>query len=387
MGKSTEEGSEDRKIITEGVLCSVYSAKIWEDKAALEALMNADNDDADVEMGEDEIQALGRVEPALKQVEDKGGGPVTADAVLEEMRTIGLRAFTAEQTKAFVEFRLALTEGVAKCFRTLVFASVCGRVTVNPLDYKAVATLDVRCMWAKVSILMYLYMSTYYAKWPPGSIMCGGQFTGLTKVIAVRLPAGVLKALLNDYPLLVRMEKYITKVILQYPIENTSGGKVMRARRELFVAMGKLAFRVGSQLDKEVVKAAAMLKPVKPETRAVVIDTATKNQWGIIEGKYRAALVEAKVFDQESLLAPLHCQEKEKKQEKNARDRGGHGPGFGHERRPSPHLGGVGVEAVGRPSSGPGTGALHRFTSSQNECCERRGNARTTTRKRRGEGK
>ena len=51
VSKSTEEGSEDRKIMEEGVLCSIYSAKLWDDAEALEALMGADNDDADVEMG------------------------------------------------------------------------------------------------------------------------------------------------------------------------------------------------------------------------------------------------------------------------------------------------------------------------------------------------
>jgi len=275
VGKTTDEGSEDRKIIMHGVLCSVYSAKLWNDAGAMEALMNTDNDDADVEMGEDEIQALGRVESAVSKVQARDGRAV-ADTVVKEMETVGLRAFSLDHTRAFVEFRLSLTEGVAKCFRTLVFASVCGKVNVNPLDFKAVASLDVRCMWVKVSILMFMYMSTFHATFPPGSTHCGGQFTGRTKATAVRLPAGVLKALASDYPVLVRVEKYVTKVIRHYPIDDQAGDKVMDARRELFMAVGKLAVRLGTHLDKEALKAAAMLTSVKPETRAELIEARSK---------------------------------------------------------------------------------------------------------------
>ena len=106
VSKSTEEGSEDRKIVEEGVLVSIYSAKLWDDLEALEALMGADNDNADVEMAEDEIQALGRVEIAIKAC-TKDGTDLTAANVIAAMQRAGLRSYSLEQTRAFAVFRSA----------------------------------------------------------------------------------------------------------------------------------------------------------------------------------------------------------------------------------------------------------------------------------------
>ena len=60
-----ESNKEGARILEDGVLCCVYREELWEDAEAMLALMNADNDDADIEMGEDEVQALGRVDQAI----------------------------------------------------------------------------------------------------------------------------------------------------------------------------------------------------------------------------------------------------------------------------------------------------------------------------------
>ena len=127
--------AEGQRIQDDGVYCPVYRPELWGDTDALQALMCADNDDATIEMGEGEVQALGRVESAINSCADKSAegqrpGIVTLDTVFAEMKRSGLRAYSEEQTKTFIEFRFTLTAPVAQCFRSCVFHSICGRVIV-----------------------------------------------------------------------------------------------------------------------------------------------------------------------------------------------------------------------------------------------------------------
>jgi hypothetical protein len=124
---------EAGKILEEGVLCSVYREELWDDTEALDALMQTDNDDSDIQMGEDAMQMMGRVDTALSAVQDAPKTP-ELENVLEEMKRVGLRSWSEEHTINFIEFRLKLTQGHAECLRQCVFHSVSGRVVVTPAD-------------------------------------------------------------------------------------------------------------------------------------------------------------------------------------------------------------------------------------------------------------
>ena len=144
--RNDKEGAEDWVIRETGILASIYSSELWEDPQAMQALMNADNDDAEVELGEDEVQAQGRVETAIQAL-SAATEPINAENVVKTMTRSGLRSYSPEHTLNLVHFRLSLAPAVAQCFRALVFLSVNGRVAVSPLDYEAAATVDVRCQW------------------------------------------------------------------------------------------------------------------------------------------------------------------------------------------------------------------------------------------------
>ena len=45
-----ENNKEGARILEDGVLCCVYREELWEDAEAMLALMNADNDDADINL-------------------------------------------------------------------------------------------------------------------------------------------------------------------------------------------------------------------------------------------------------------------------------------------------------------------------------------------------
>jgi hypothetical protein len=183
--------TEGAKIIEEGVLCSVYSEELWKDEEALLALMNADNDDADIEMAEDDIQAQGRVESALRELCKNTTPNVDelAEAIFKALKRSGLRAFNEEHTRAFITFRMGLTPQHANCFRALVFHEICGRVSLHPHDYATVATMDVRAPWLKIAILIYQYMFTRDERFLAGHEVTVGAFTGRKTATAKKLQA------------------------------------------------------------------------------------------------------------------------------------------------------------------------------------------------------
>ena len=179
-----------------------------------------------------------------------------------------------------------------------------GRVVVQASDYAAVSTLDVRAMWVKIGLLMQLYVSTYNAKWPQGSSVIQLQRTTAT---APKFPAGVLKELAVEGSTLVKLDKMIAKLLRHYVIPNPDIDKVMFARRDLFVAVGKLAWKIGAALEKATSMALAQLKaPPKPEERTHTTELVLKNQFADIEHKYRVALVDACVLTEEKLPAALN---------------------------------------------------------------------------------
>ena len=167
------DDKEGRLIVQgEGIVCCVYSEELWEDFEALQAIMDMDNENADIEMAVDEIQAQGRIDQMILRASDKMEPPknpknVTLEMVMQEFEDSTIkRSFNQEQFQNFVQFRLSISSPIAVCFRTCVFHAVCGRVRVQPKDYGCVASLDVRAMWLKVAILVRQYMATMAEKFP-----------------------------------------------------------------------------------------------------------------------------------------------------------------------------------------------------------------------------
>ena len=164
---------EGHKILEEeGIVCCVYNEQLWDDPEALQAVMDQENENADIEMAVDEIQAQGRIDQMIIRAADKMEPPrdpkkVTLEMVMQEFEDSTIkRSFNKEQFQNFVQFRLSISSPIAVCFRTCVFHAVCGRVRVQPKDYGCVASLDVRAMWLKVAILVRQYMATMAEKFP-----------------------------------------------------------------------------------------------------------------------------------------------------------------------------------------------------------------------------
>ena len=304
-----EVTGESAKILTDGVVCSIYREELWDDPAAMDALMQVDNDDSDIQMGEDEMQFLGRVEVAVTSLTTRKQEK-TVQSVLEEMNRAGLRTFSEEQARCFIEFRLRISAPVAECFRQCVFHSVCGRVVVTPSDFKLVAALDPRALWLKTAIIMRLYMSTMAEKFPPGHVATGPGFTGrVVSVTAIKLKLSWIKELGLCVSAMGRFEVAITKILCHYLVKSASLDKVMSARTMLFSNIGKLALKLGCALDAAATKAEALKKTLSNEQRNNICQAMVEDQISEVEMKYRDALIQAHALA--STPDPIFAKKKE----------------------------------------------------------------------------
>jgi hypothetical protein len=111
---------EAKDIAEHGVLCQVYDAALWDDTAALQALMESDNQDADVSMSECEVQFQGRITNAfdvISSVTKKPQASLTIDEVLTHMKKQqGLRAFSEAHTSSYIAFQLPLSRNAGDSF-------------------------------------------------------------------------------------------------------------------------------------------------------------------------------------------------------------------------------------------------------------------------------
>ena len=71
-----KKDDQDAEMIQKnGPLCAVFEADIWKDPDAVNALASDDNLNATVQMGEDEMQAFGRVDTMYgRMVQTQRGG-------------------------------------------------------------------------------------------------------------------------------------------------------------------------------------------------------------------------------------------------------------------------------------------------------------------------
>ena len=106
-----KDGSEAKKIQEDGLLCCVYSEELWKDKEALRALMQADNNDADVQMREDEMQLQGRIDAKVREMSPCSDRFKIADAMAGLTGT-----FSREHLLIYIDFRLSISDGAGVFF-------------------------------------------------------------------------------------------------------------------------------------------------------------------------------------------------------------------------------------------------------------------------------
>ena len=157
----------------------------------------------------------------------------------------------------------------------------------------------------KPALIVSQYMNTYWHHFPTQGYAVTGCYTARTQVKAPKMKPNHIKQLQAEVAALCASEKALVSILSLYPVPNANRDKIMVARTNLLAAFGKMAIRIGAALDAEETKLTAMgLELLAPE-REKAVAAIVKSAHSDAETKYRAALVEALVYEPAELPSAL----------------------------------------------------------------------------------
>ena len=116
--KLNDEDTEGKALQQYGITSTVYGPDLWDDAAAMRAIMSEDNLDADCRLGESELDAFGRVH-AL--VETMGAPSTTINEVMNELENVGFGNMQPTDMRILVTFRLNISRANAEIFKIVSF--------------------------------------------------------------------------------------------------------------------------------------------------------------------------------------------------------------------------------------------------------------------------
>ena len=157
------DDEEGQIIQDQGVMCTVYEPELLDDIRALNAIMQEDNLDANVQKPETEFDQLGLVNLTvldMTQNDEANRNKISTDDVMAELAKLGHGSTSVADWKYLVNFRLVMSNVQGEMlFQCLV--QVCnGRVTTKPETYGHIAGLHgSKYSWIKAFILVETYAS------------------------------------------------------------------------------------------------------------------------------------------------------------------------------------------------------------------------------------
>ena len=127
-------------------MCVIYSSSLLRDPDATNALAADDNLNANVQWGEDEMQAFGRVHEMLRRVAapSQDTAPPTVDSLISSLQVSGQGTFNSQQWEQLIALRKCLPPNHAEIFKMCQFSLCAGRVRVKASDFGLAAKLDPR---------------------------------------------------------------------------------------------------------------------------------------------------------------------------------------------------------------------------------------------------
>ena len=207
---------EGHEIQAQGPVCVIYYSSLWSDHAAMLALSATDNLNADVQWGEDEMQAYGRVHQIThtlspNQDEDPMDVEELKRKVYEHVQITGMGKFSQENWNQLITLRLTLPSSIADLLKTIQFSACGSRVSVSVKDFGLVAKLDPSTPWAKVAILLWQYIGFVDQKKPtPAS---STTFTGRKVIRAQALKPKTIQELIEEPDLLMSVQEFIAATL------------------------------------------------------------------------------------------------------------------------------------------------------------------------------
>ena len=299
------DDSEGPKIIEEGPICAIYGQKLWDDPEAAKALASDDNLNANVQMGEDELQAFGRV---CRIIQDVGDGQ-TAQTILTRCEAQGLGNFSSPQWFNFIHLGAALPSSFADMMTACIQTSCAGRVRVSSADYGLAAKLDVRSHWSKIAILIHQYISNVSDS--AFLVNSHSTFAGRDIAKAKNIKTEVGTELVTESAFVNEVHWFIHKLLKTYKKDlkdvPATGGRSPQsqeklARADFLSACGKYILNVGGKINEAVKRANLTNATVSPQQRQKIVAEETKLGFNKLEAELRKKLVEKKIYEADTFL-------------------------------------------------------------------------------------
>ena len=253
LNHDDQEGSI---IQQQGVNAIVYSEGLWNDIAAITAIMREDNLDAEIAKSETELDAFGTTHHVVNEL--IAGYPphstfeLSTEEVMEKVEALGLGNCTREEWKNLVTFRLVISEPTAAMLLNALFQVVNGRMKVPAKTYGEIANiLDKRDPWPKVFLLMQTYTDDLLSEEKGTYAGKGISHTGPHATTAKILHSAALKELALETETFKSVTKFFHKVYKHYERRNENGAseeKKMLANAILMKALGRLLWNIAHQL-------------------------------------------------------------------------------------------------------------------------------------------
>jgi len=327
------DNAEERAVREDGVLCTLFTEELWYDEPALKAVMLGDNLNAAVQVGEDEMQAFGRVDRAVQALandaldaQGKDGQAhsqrdaqveIGVKAVFDKLAVEGLGNFSKATLVDFIKFRLTITHKAAEIFRTCQQHSVGFRVQVKSTDFQLVSTLDSRCSLEKIAVLLHQYYGAVATLKATASTNAKGssgsqptfkvQFEGSARVTAKKLNPHAIAELQQEPKFQTSSESFLLDMFKTYKISglpaNVDQGKILLGRTQLFSHIGRSVLKVGNTLADLVAKRRALKRVLTPEERVKTIEETMKGSFHAAEAAFRQALIQAGAIEGSAMPA------------------------------------------------------------------------------------
>ena len=307
--------SEADEIMTQGLVCAIYDKTIFGDLEAIDALSADANLNSNVDCGEDEMQAFGRVDILFNRIAADPkwiGHDIPVEHVLQKLNeSCGFGQFVQEDWIHFIALRKALPANMANVLRQCQFDAAARRVRAKPIDFGAVAKLDPRAPWTKVALMFSQYIGNNGGR--NGSQPSTKQITfrGRNEVFAQTFSSSAMLQLRTEPGLLNDFEAEIKALLNLYkrPPPTALGGcgtegpdVVLRtARGEFLAKCGRMLLRVVAPLVTVERNAKLIRRSMKPEEREICLAKAKKGKLAQMENQFREILIIHKVFTDDSL--------------------------------------------------------------------------------------
>jgi len=300
---------EGLEILNSGVMAVIYGAELLRDNDAMCALASGDNLNANVQMGEDEMQAFGRVHALVEKLppsEERQDSTTCINSIISQVEVAGLGTFTRDNWKHIAALRFSMPAHMAKLFMMCQFDACAGRVRVKPADFGQAARLDPRAPFAMCGVMLSQFLSNPIKTMTASD---SGSFEGLRTTFAAKLSQTTITELTQEHEFVLEVESFIKQLLKTYPggtgITGVAASGLRQERGQLLAACGKVILSVGRSLEAEVRKADARRITLSSDARLKIVNDDKTEKLRKIEENFRSQLVKRKLYTQDQLPNPV----------------------------------------------------------------------------------